>query len=336
MVYDKSSDFSISGPSNLTAIDWGNTHHRSSIAACLVQGVYIIEMDRQSKRLDSKALAPPWWEFFNFKVHQLLVDDVDSSIFGAVFEYKHKASEAQSPHYVIAFRGTLTKKKSLLRDLELDVHIILNTLHKTSRCKIAIQAVQDLVAEADVDSNVWLAGHSLGAALAMLAGKSMAKTKKNLQTFLFNSPFPKVPIEKIIRNERVAGEIRIASSKIKAKVARSIENSQNLFSAYDHSWAPHLFVNGADYICSEYTKYFQHRITMEEMGLQGIERIATQHTYRSLLKSALRKHSEPMHLIPSANVTINVTPAKDLREAHGIQQWWKPDIDVQYKVHTYV
>ncbi|KAM7259933.1 hypothetical protein ACFE04_015674 [Oxalis oulophora] len=351
MVYDKSSDFSISGPLHLTAIDWRNAHHRRSISACLVQGVYVLEMDRQFKRLGTKALAPPWWEFFHFKVFLQLLDDDDSSIFGVVFEYKPKPSSYynksmdQSPRYVIAFRGTLTKLKSFQRDLELDVHIFRNKLHETSRCKIAVQAVQEMVAAA-VDSIVWLAGHSLGAALAMLAGKSMAKTNNYLQTFLFNSPFSAAPIEKIIKDRKVTNVIRMGRSVIKSGLAHSIEKmhknetslalqSQNLFSALA-SWVPHLFVNGNDPISCEYIGYFAHRITMEEMGLGGIDRIATQHSYRGLLMSALGKHSEPMHLIPSANVTINVRPPKDILEAHGIQQWWKPDIDVQSKVHMYM
>ncbi|MFS7981672.1 hypothetical protein Hanom_Chr10g00953741 [Helianthus anomalus] len=35
---------------------------------CLVQGVYILERDRQENRQASEALAPPWWKwnFFQF------------------------------------------------------------------------------------------------------------------------------------------------------------------------------------------------------------------------------------------------------------------------------
>ncbi|KAM0038818.1 hypothetical protein Hdeb2414_s0013g00420151 [Helianthus debilis subsp. tardiflorus] len=41
----------------------------------------------------------------------------------------------------IAFRGTLIKGNAFSRDLELDIHIIKNGLHLTSRFDIAMQAV---------------------------------------------------------------------------------------------------------------------------------------------------------------------------------------------------
>ncbi|TXG50678.1 hypothetical protein EZV62_023202 [Acer yangbiense] len=87
-------DFSLSGPLHLTAIDWTNVHHRRSVAASLVQGVYVVERDRQQKREGSLALASPWWEFFNFQMLRQLKDDVDSSIFGAIYKFKPPASHS--------------------------------------------------------------------------------------------------------------------------------------------------------------------------------------------------------------------------------------------------
>ncbi|CAB4280171.1 unnamed protein product [Prunus armeniaca] len=52
-----------------------NTQHQRSVAACLVQGVYVVERDRQEEREGPQALAPPWWEFFHFKLLRKLVDD---------------------------------------------------------------------------------------------------------------------------------------------------------------------------------------------------------------------------------------------------------------------
>lgn len=85
-------------------------HHRRSVAACLVQGVYILERDRQLQRHESQALAPPWWEFFRFKLLHQLKDDADFSIFGAIYEFKPPPSHSHSdlskdgiPRYVIAF-----------------------------------------------------------------------------------------------------------------------------------------------------------------------------------------------------------------------------------------
>ncbi|MFS7981678.1 hypothetical protein Hanom_Chr10g00953801 [Helianthus anomalus] len=51
-----------------------NPDHRRSVAACLVQGVYILERDRQENRQALEALAPPWWKwnFFQFDLHSQL------------------------------------------------------------------------------------------------------------------------------------------------------------------------------------------------------------------------------------------------------------------------
>ena len=314
-----------------------------SVAASLVQGVYIIERDRQEGRVGSNALAPPWWTFFHFQLFRPLVDDVDSSIFGAIYEFKppaywHNDSLYRSPRYVIAFRGTLTKADSVSRDIELDIHFIRNGLHQTSRFEIAIQAVRNMVATAG-DSNVWLAGHSLGSGIAMLAGKTMAKTGMFLESFLFNPPYVSAPIERI-KDKKLKHGIRIAGSVITAGLTIAMKAKQQKSLSLDpfealSAWVPGLFVNPADHLCSEYIGYFEHRKRMEEIGIGSIERLATQNSIGGLLMGAFGKECEPLHLIPSANLTVNGTPARDFKEAHGIHQWWRPDLCLEHKLYKY-
>ncbi|KAJ8764943.1 hypothetical protein K2173_010408 [Erythroxylum novogranatense] len=338
----KKEDFSLSGPRHLTFIDWTNSHHRRSVAASLVKGVSISERDRQLKRQGAEALAPPWWEFFDFHLLRQLVDDADSSIFGAIYEFKPPTSHChqsidKSPRYIIAFRGIKLKRDSFCRDLELGLHLIGSGPHETSQFKIAIQAVQNAVATFG-ESNVWLAGHSLGAALALLAGKTMAKRGIFLQTFLFNSPFFSAPLE-IIKDKRVKKGIRIASSVIKAGIAlaskKNYQNSRSVdpFAALSE-WIPYIFVNPRDHICSGYIGYFEHRKTMDDIGMGAIEKLATQHSLASLLMSAVGKDSEPLHLIPSANLVVNMSLAPHFKEAHGIHQWWRPDLTLQCQAYN--
>ncbi|MBA0697217.1 hypothetical protein Goari_020766, partial [Gossypium aridum] len=88
-------NFSLSGPSQLKAIDWLNEHHRRSIAASLVQGVYVLERDRQKNREGHQVCcAPPWWESFHFRLNHRLIDNVDGSIFGAIYEFDVNTSSA--------------------------------------------------------------------------------------------------------------------------------------------------------------------------------------------------------------------------------------------------
>lgn len=325
--------FCISGPVHLNHVDWNNPDHQRSVAAGLVQGVYNLERDRQQKREGTETLAPPWWEFFHFELIRKLIDDADFSIFGAIYELKSSTPDwkllgPDAPKYVIAFRGTITKPDSISRDLSLDLNFLKNGLHQTSRSEIAMQAVRNVVSAGQ--ANVWLAGHSLGAAVAMLAGKAMVKTGVFLQAFLFNPPFTSAPIERI-KDKKLKQGIRIAGSFITAGLAVAVKSRQKRPLADDSfaklsAWYPCLFVNPADHICSEYIGYFEHRKKMEEIGIGGIERLATQNSIGGLFLHAMGKESEALHLLPSANLTVNLSPSPDFKTAHGIHQWFRSDL----------
>lgn len=342
--YDRE-NFYAAGPLHLTIVDWDNEHHQRSVAASLIAGVYVLERDRQESRDAANALAPPWWAYFHFRLLRTLVDEADRSIFGAIFEYEPKSSDSKHPkgipHYVIAFRGTLTQRDSLKRDIELDIHLVRYGLHKTTRGQMAIQVVRDMVA-ASQQKNVWLAGHSLGAAMAILAGKEIATMGTFLETYLFNPPFMSPPIERI-KDERVKHGIRFAGSVITAGLAFAMSVKQphqesrsvQTFSTLS-KWVPNLYVHPADHICSEYIGYFQHREKMEQLGVGGIEKLATQHSLGGLVMTAFGKEAEPVHLLPSACLTINLAPAPDLKKAHGLQQWWQPESLVNFKTQAYL
>lgn len=316
-------------------------HHRRSVAASLVQGVYILERDRQTNRQGSQALASPWWDFFNFELLQLIVDTEDSSIFGAVYKFKFPETESSNPFYVIAFRGTIPKGDSVTRDLKLNLQIIQHALHQTSSVQIAMQSVKDIVDLAK-DDTIWLAGHSLGAAMAILVGKKMAKTGTFLESYLFNPPFFSAPIERI-QNQKVKHGIRFASSLLTAGLAVAMRNKQQTTTSQPNedqftslaAWVPNLFVHPDDHICSEYIGYFEHRNKMEEYGVGAIERLATQHSLGGLVLSAMGRETESLHLIPSAQLTVNMCRYEYFVEAHGIHQWWKEDLKLQAKVYKY-
>ncbi|URE20348.1 Lipase (class 3) [Musa troglodytarum] len=332
--------FEVSGPVHLTSVNWNCLHYQRSVAASLVQGAYVLERDRQQNRQGSEACAPPWWESFHFEVIRKLIDDSDFSIFGAIHEYRppislQNSTVTKAPRFVIVFRGTITKKESVSRDVKLDLHLLRNDLHQTSRFEIAMQAVRALVS-AFGHQNVWVAGHSLGAAMVTLAGKIMAKDGMNIKAFLFNPPFLSAPIERI-KDKKVKQGIRIASSFITAGLALAVKGPHHKSDSFRKlsSWVPYLFVNQADDICSSYVGYFDHRKKMEEIGAGNIGKLATQNSVRDLFLSAFGMESESLHLLPSANLTVNSSPAPDFKHAHGIHQWWRPDVDLQSKVYLY-
>ncbi|KAL9240535.1 hypothetical protein vseg_014742 [Gypsophila vaccaria] len=330
--------FNVCGPFHLNVIDWRVPDQRRSIAASLVQGVYVLERDRQQKRMGHNALAPMWWDFFNFQCIQILVDQVDYSTFGAIYEYKphnpnlhyHIPPQHLPPKYVIAFRGTLIKSDTGRRDLHLDMILALNGLTRSSRYQISIQAVQGLLAKVG-PQNVWLAGHSLGAAIALQIGKTIARGGCYIETYLFNPPYSSVPFEKLV-SPILKNGLRAASSVLTAGVSIALKGTRNNPSTPQHydqftvlaPWTPYLFVNPSDPISCEYIGYFEHRDTMESWGVGGIERIATKESLVSLVSSACGRDGEALHLIPSAFVVKNMHPMKDkVKLAHGIHQWWE-------------
>ncbi|KAI3914283.1 hypothetical protein MKW92_049692 [Papaver armeniacum] len=252
-------DFTLSGLSRLTTVDWESEHYRRCIAASLVKGVYVMEDDRQTKREGSKALAPPWWEFFDFQLLDKLMDDVDWSIFGAVFEFKPKSNNYDypkgAPRYVIAFRGTVLTEDTAVRDILLDINVFMNNLHHKSRFGVAMQAVEKMVSLSGA-SNIWLAGHSLGSAIAMLAGKTMAKRGILLVSYLFNPPFVAFLFENI-------GTSRwLTYGKKDNQEKQPPEHLCKDLSL----WVPNLFLHPADVICSGFIKYFELREKMRSSG----------------------------------------------------------------------
>ncbi|XP_044465690.1 GDSL esterase/lipase At4g10955-like [Mangifera indica] len=317
--------FGLSGPLWLTDVDWENSNHRRSVVASLVQGVYTLETDRQQNRQGHQSEASPWWNSFQFQLITPLVDPVDFSIFGAIYQYNPSVCHHRAPKYVIAFRGTLNKLDTLLRDYKLNIKVFRSKLHLDIRFHRALKAVQDVVEEVGPE-NVWLAGHSLGSAIALLVGKNMARLNYPLETYLFNPPFTSFP--------KLKQGIRIASSFIKAGIAAVTGKHQTDDSFFALSnWSPNLFVNRADHICSGYIDYFEHRKKMEEVGAAETERRATQISIVNMILGERERDCEPLHLLPSAYLTVNMIQSPDFKRAHGIQQWWDPSFYGQSELH---
>ncbi|KAL8095740.1 GDSL esterase/lipase At4g10955-like [Apium graveolens] len=330
----ESQTFNLSGPVHITEIDWNNTVHQTSILSSLVKGVYILELDRQNNREGLQALAPPWWKFFNFQVQKVLQDDSDLSIYGAVYEFKSplKAySKLHPPRYILALRGTLLKLGTLYQDIILDVEIACfqNKLQDCPRVIKALQVVKELVDDAGAE-NVWLAGHSLGSAIALTVGRKTVKMGFHLETHLFNPPFTslRIALDLITKNKILKHGARIMASALKVGLSVSLKGhhrtDDNHFGVLS-SWTPYLYVNPRDPICSEYIPYFRHRKTMKYIGASRIGKCATQISLGGIITScALGYSTETYHLIPTAYLVINKNENTD---AHALAQWWTQSTD---------
>nr|GLL28234.1 GDSL esterase/lipase At4g10955-like [Ipomoea trifida] len=340
----KRKSFNGAGPTHLTTVDWSNSSHRSSVAACLVEGVYSREEERQQcchggDDGGGSLASSAWWESFGFQLNQVLIDENDNySIFGAVYELKPSSSQAQAqtqagkpPKQVIAFRGTLIEKMSWLQDFRLDSDIIQNKLHKSNRVLVGWQAVEAAVSKVGAE-NVWLAGHSLGSSIALLVGRNMVKMGYHLETYLFNPPFVSLISTLLLKKvPKLQEGIRLAHAGVKALMAAtmSIANKKKIVEDDEEfnlllPWIPHLFINSSDPICAKYLEHFKHTAAGE------IGRLVGMNSVRCMLGNAIGKDCKPSHLIPSAYLTINSNGSK--RKAHNLSQWWRPDLKVDHKL----
>ncbi|GJZ09026.1 hypothetical protein Tco_0543309 [Tanacetum coccineum] len=131
--------------------------------------------------------------------------------------------------------------------------------------------------------------------MAMLAGKNMIKNRILLESDLFSPPFVSASIE-TIKNKKVKHGLIIASSFVTAGLAIAVKAKEN------------------------------HQVKMGNIGVKGVERVAAQHFIAGLFMDAIGKVlHEPIHLLPLANLTVNLKCARDLKEARGLHQWWRLD-----------
>ncbi|KAK9724815.1 hypothetical protein RND81_05G100200 [Saponaria officinalis] len=320
----RSEIFNEGGPYYLNDVDWTKLDHKRSVIASLVKGVYISERDCQKGRTGHDELGPIWSEFFHFYCIENLKDERDDSIIGAIFEYKppkHRKPTTQGgapPKYVIAFRGTFLKWRTMSRDMYTDTKLALNALTESSRYRNSLETVQALIAKS-TPNDIWLAGHSLGAALALQIGKTLAKHQQyNIVTYLFNPSFLSFPIEKIT-SQGCKTALRMASALITLGLNAFNSDPNTLL----RPWVPYMFVNKNDLLGCKYLGYFKYREYMASLGLDSASSVASRSSLIGLPLD-VRDGNECIHLLPSAYVVENLTPMEgEFRRAHGLHQWWQ-------------
>ncbi|KAK7849019.1 gdsl esterase/lipase [Quercus suber] len=116
----------------------------------------------------------------------------------------------KQPTVCYSFRGTYLKQETWEQDIKLDTLCLVNRPHKSSRFQHAMNYVRNMVTSSR-GASVWLAGHSLGAAMALLAGKEMAKEGHLIEIYLFNPPFCSDLIAKWIQNDIVRFENHLST-----------------------------------------------------------------------------------------------------------------------------
>jgi hypothetical protein len=171
--------------------------YRRMVMACLIEAVYLLELERQERR-DAAALAQQWWKPFQYRLARELVDERDGSVFGAVFERDHHHNQLGAPSAVIAFRGTLLRAPTIRRDVEDELRLLAwNSLRGSARLSRAVQALRATVDRFGPE-NVCICGHSLGAGFARQVVRTLMASPRHhqqasLEFHLFNAPYLSLP-----------------------------------------------------------------------------------------------------------------------------------------------
>ncbi|KAM1429872.1 hypothetical protein ACFX2I_046012 [Malus domestica] len=338
--------FHVSGPRNLTSPNWRDLlnsswkdgNYKRTVIACFIQSIYLLELDRQENRDEAHALAPKWWIPFKYKLSQTLIDERDGSIFGAILEWDRSAALADfvlirpsgAPKVVLALRGTLLKGPTMRRDIEDDLRFLAwESLKGSVRFKTAIEALKS-VAERYGSSNVCIAGHSLGAGFALQVGKALAKEGMYVETHLFNPPSVSLAMSfrnigekagfawKRFKSMLPLGSATKASSEEGDNAPGSaLKNWIPNFSGLKNpgvglgKWVPHLYVNNSDYICCSYT---------EHDGIEGA--------------NADKENVRPTNGQVAAKLFVMSKGNQKFLEAHGLEQWWSDDLELQLAMHN--
>lgn len=338
--------FDLTGPKHLCNKRSLSAQDIQALMAALVQAVYVAEKDRQQGKQGVYALAPKWWNELGYEPVSFIQEE--EKIIGAVFRRRakgydveedimenHGENEEVAPIMVVAFRGTMLHHgESLQNDMIANLYLVLNQLHTTTRFTIALESIRAAIHQVGSEK-VSIAGHSLGAALAMLAGQTLVSEDILVDTHLFNPPFPSPPLERIksrrwklslnlIHMASVAGLSRLLLDSNSRQAA-----SQSFFAL--KGWLPHLYINVRDPICSSYIGYFTSHDFIQRIGAGTLAQLAAPLSFRGTIQQYLFGECRAFHLIPCAHLYIIKKSSAKLVKAHGLHQWWslKPNVEYQ-------
>lgn len=293
--------------------------------ACFIQAVYLLELDRQENRTKEDGLAPKWWKPFKYKLTKTLMDERDGSIYGAVLEWDRSAAVSDfillrpsgAPKAVLALRGTLLKSPTIRRDLEDDLRFLAwESLKGSVRFHGALEALKMMV-DRFGSKNVCIGGHSLGAGFALQVGKALAKQGVFVECHLFNPPSVSMAMSVRIISEKAGSLWKkiMARVPLKQEVLPEREeqndsgNEEKKLHAEIKKWVPNLYVNDGDYIC-----YYYIDSTGTAVATSG----GTNETNTNGGNADI-----------AAQLYVMSKGPKKFLEAHGLEQWWADDMELQ-------
>ncbi|KAJ7296665.1 hypothetical protein O6H91_06G138800 [Diphasiastrum complanatum] len=325
-------NFRTMGPTGIKKQDWNNSDHRRIALACLVQSVYILQADKERGRTKNQTFAQDWWQCFNYRLAELIMNDKRTHINGAVFKWKgcQYWKPKRAPMIVVAFRGTFLRSEATSSDLEVDYRIVSHRLHKAARFETALGVVTRL-AETYHPKNVCVVGHSLGAAIGLLVARKLAEDGSLLEAHLFNPPFASIPLE-TLAGSTVALGVNMMYTLATAGLAlllQNFEHGKQVMAAFTavQSWVPDMYVNVKDAICSGYLEYFSVRKMIASQ--KTLVSLTAPFSFRGIIHFMHGMDSKPYHLIPSARLHVSSRKSDGYLASHSLSRWWSPEAELE-------
>ncbi|XP_057865658.2 GDSL esterase/lipase At4g10955 [Cryptomeria japonica] len=318
--------------------DWNDPNDKRCIAACLVNVVYQLEKGKEKEEMANECC-----KLLEFKVYEKIMETRGGQevIFGAVFQWVGKSrrgkDEGKPPSEVVAFRGTIPKGKDFLHNWK-----AANACHKSiSRGDIGLQYLQRCI-KRHGPHNIWIVGHSLGAAIATVAARKMGKEERNkMEAHLFNPPFlsPRLPeltfFEMVGRNLAAVRDIwRSLGFGAPNALDFMMIDDEKLCALYNDfigvsGWNPNIYVGKNDPVSCSYIRYF------EVMGAMYKDKSKPLHERMKYLFSfEVAQETTPVHLLPSANLFVKDSGIFHPLENHCLRQWWSRNINLKVKAYV--
>ncbi|KAG0605741.1 hypothetical protein M758_9G084600 [Ceratodon purpureus] len=222
-----------------------------------------------------------------------------------------------APRLAIVLRGTLPLPQ-YLRDFGSDAKIALEILTRSKRVmecqKLILKVIKDFLSRGGSQNQICMAGHSLGAAIALLVGKELVYAHGiHIDTHLFNPPlltFASIASGELSQISLSRRSLRTSKMKLDAEW----EKFKKLL-----DWIPHFYLNPSDIICLQYIRYYekQHEVLTEE----NVEKSKQARITRQPLKFFKKDVNIISNVVPSADVWISRKYKSNPVLAHSLKQW---------------
>ncbi|CAD6217842.1 unnamed protein product [Miscanthus lutarioriparius] len=332
-----------------------------------------MESDEYMNRTHTgEALAPAWWESFNFRRLKTLRYECECllcetktrlsssfgahrpcSIYGAILEHVPPAGGAlrhpSAPRYIVAFRGTILRRHqhqphqheqqqqhTVFGDMHLNLRILANKQHGCDRFRDARKEVGRLLDSVADGSHVAPAAVWLvGHSLGASIALNVGRDMAAKGCYLPTFLF-NPPQGR--QEGRVPDELRCeGGAGVDGAEATGEGHGAALFQTLA-PWVPELYVHERDIVCQGFIDYFEQRQKMLDR-LRPVAEVAMKLSLRDMLISF---HStDPAESGEDQRVRPHLLPSARLWKnssyhyAHGLEQWWKPDNELRLSSRRY-